>query len=128
MNSNATNLGKIIVVVLLGMMPFTASGFWIAFFMQDVQKLPTLTVAVHLLPMAIAGLAWNVVAGRILHKVNNTLIMIFGTLCFLAASLLLSFMRIDSSYWAFIFPALVLNVAGADLQFNVANVSPASLD
>lgn len=105
------------------MMGFTASGFWIAYYMQQLQKLSTLTVAVHLLPMAIAGLLWNVVASRILHVVNNTLIMVFGGVCFLAASLLFSFMGPDSSYWAFIFPALILNVAGADLQYNVGNVS-----
>ncbi len=104
-------------------MSFQATGFWIAFFMQQVQKLSTLNVAVRLLPMAIAGLAWNVLAGRILHKVNNTLLMIFGSVSYLAAALLFSFMEADSNYWAFIFPALVLNVAGADLQFNVANVS-----
>ncbi|KAK6065839.1 WD domain-containing protein [Seiridium cupressi] len=116
------NFSLVIITILLGMMGFTASGFWIAFYMQSVQQLPTITVAVHLLPMAIAGLTWNVVAGHILHKVNNTLIMIGGSLCFLAASLLLAFMKSDSSYWAFIFPALILNVAGADFNFNVANM------
>lgn len=90
--------------------------------MQQVQKLSTLNVAVRLLPMAIAGLLWNILAGRILHKVNNTLLMIFGAVSFLGAALLFSFMGPDSNYWAFVFPALVLNVAGADLQFNVANV------
>ncbi|KAH8681577.1 major facilitator superfamily domain-containing protein [Xylariales sp. PMI_506] len=116
------NFSLCIIVVLLGMMAFTASGFWVAYFMQEVLKLQTIMVAVHLLPMAVAGLLWNVVAAHILHKVNNTAIMIFGSLCFLAASLLFSFMKIDSLYWAFIFPALILNVAGADLQFNVANM------
>jgi predicted MFS family arabinose efflux permease len=104
-------------------MSFQATGFWVAFFMQQVQHLSTLNVAVRLLPMAIAGLLWNILAGRILHRVNNTLIMIFGALSYVAAALLFSFMRADSNYWAFVFPALVLNVAGADLQFNVANVS-----
>jgi hypothetical protein len=107
------------------MMGFTASGFWIAYFMQSVQMLPTIMVAVHLLPMAVAGLAWNVVAAYILHMVNNTAIMIFGSLCFFAANMLFSFMKESSNYWAFIFPALILNVGGADLNFNVANVSVA---
>lgn len=80
-------------------------------------------VAVHLLPQAIAGLLWNVVAGRIMHRINNTVIMIFGATCYLAANLLLSFIKIETSYWALMFPALILIVAGADLQFNVGNVS-----
>lgn len=104
-------------------MSFQATGFWLAFFMQQVQKLSALNVAVRLLPMAIAGLLWNILAGRILHKVNNTYLMIFGAVSYLAAALLFSFMEAGSNYWVFVFPALVLNVAGADLQFNVANVS-----
>ncbi|KAI3332128.1 MFS general substrate transporter [Xylariaceae sp. AK1471] len=116
------NFSLIIIVVLLGNMSFQATGFWVAFFMQQVQHLSTLNVAVRLLPMAIAGLLWNVLAGRILHRVNNTLIMIFGAVSYVGAALLFSFMRADSNYWALIFPALVLNVAGADLQFNVANM------
>ncbi|KAI0106287.1 major facilitator superfamily domain-containing protein [Nemania sp. FL0031] len=116
------NFSLIIIVVILGNMSFQTTGFWVAFFMQQAQRLSTLNVAVRLLPMAIAGLIWNIIAGRILHRVNNTLIMIFGAAGYLAAALLFSFMRVDSNYWAFIFPALVLNVAGADLQFNVANM------
>ncbi|KAI2624148.1 MFS general substrate transporter [Hypoxylon sp. NC1633] len=118
------NFSLIIVVVLLGTMAFTGSGFYVSFFLQEIKQLSTLMVAVYLLPMAIAGIIWNVIAGRILHKVNNTIIIIFGALCYLAANLLFSFMKADSNYWAFMFPALVLNVAGADFQFNVANVSP----
>jgi len=113
---------QIIIVVVLGNMSFQATGFWVAFFMQQVQNLRTLDIAVRLLPMAIAGLLWNVLAGQILHRVNNTLIMILGAASYVGAALLFSFMRADSNYWAFVFPALVLNVAGADLQFNVANV------
>ncbi|KAI0889029.1 MFS general substrate transporter [Annulohypoxylon maeteangense] len=116
------NFSLIIAVVLLGTMGFTSSGFWTAFFLQEIKQYSTLMVAVHLLPMAIAGLIWNIIAGRILHVVNNTLIMIIGAICYLGASLLFSFMKPDSNYWAFMFPALILNVAGADFQFNVANM------
>ncbi|KAI1142396.1 MFS general substrate transporter [Hypoxylon sp. FL0543] len=116
------NFSLIIAVVLLGTMSFTSSGFWTAFFLQEIKQYSTLMVAVHLLPMAIAGLIWNIVAGRILHRVNNTAIMVFGAVCYLGASLLFSFMKPESNYWAFMFPALILNVAGADFQFNVANM------
>ncbi|KAI1763662.1 MFS general substrate transporter [Hypoxylon sp. FL1150] len=116
------NFSLIIGVVLLGMMSFTSDSFWMAFFLQEIKQFSTLMVAVHLLPMAIAGLLWNIVAGHILHRVNNTVIMIGGSVCYLAASLLLSFMRTDTSYWAMMFPALILNDAGADFQFNVANM------
>ncbi|EMR61403.1 putative major facilitator superfamily protein [Eutypa lata UCREL1] len=117
------NFSFIMLVVLLGNMGFTSISFWAAFFMQDLQRLSTLNIAVRMLPMAIGGLIWNIIAGRILHRVNNTVLMAFGSVCYLAASLLVSFMKPDSNYWAFMFPTFVLNVAGADFQFNVANVS-----
>jgi predicted MFS family arabinose efflux permease len=110
------------IVVILGSMAFISANFWLSFFMQELQGLDPLTVALHLLPQAIAGILWNIIAGQILHVVNNTVIAAVGAACYLVSSLLLSFMRPDSLYWAFIFPALVLNVVGADFQFNVANV------
>ncbi|OTB08198.1 hypothetical protein M426DRAFT_317302 [Hypoxylon sp. CI-4A] len=116
------NFSLIIAVIAFGTMGFTSCSFWNAFFLQQLQQMSTLMVAVHLLPMAIAGLLWNVVAGKILHRVNNTAIMVFGAICYLASSLLFSFMKPESNYWAFMFPALILNVAGADFQFNVANM------
>jgi len=109
-------------VTILGFMSFTSASFWLAFFFQEVLDLPPLDVAVRLLPQAIAGLTWNVVAGILLHRVNNALIMAAAALCYVASMALLSLMRPDSSYWAYSFPYLVLSVVGADFQFNVANV------
>lgn len=104
-------------------MSFQASSFYLAFFMQEIRGYDPLSVAVHLLPQAIAGLLWNVLIGYTLHRVNNTLIIAVGSLSYLAANILLSLMHADSSYWAFMFPALILNVVGADFQTNVSNVS-----
>ena len=105
-------------------MSFTAASFWLAFFMQEMQGLEPLIIAVHFLPQAIAGLIWNVVAGSVLHRINNTLIMAVAALCYTVSTVLLSLTKPDSSYWAFMFPYLVLSVVGADFQFNVANVRP----
>lgn len=92
--------------------------------MQNVLGFSSLKVAVHLLPMAIGGIIVNIIAGLILHKVNNKLLTGIGALSYLGSVLLLATMKVDSSYWAFIFPALLLSVIGADLEFNVANVCP----
>lgn len=114
-------------ITVAGFMAFQAASFYLAYYMQQVRHWGALSIAVHLLPQAIAGLIWNVLIGYILHKVNNTLLMAAGALSYLVANILLSFMKEDSNYWAFIFPALVLNVVGADFQFNVANVSRGTL-
>jgi len=104
-------------------MSFSTSAFWLSLFMQNVLKYSAIQVAIHLLPQAIGGILVNVVAGFILHRVNNKILTGIGALAYLGSVILLATMKEDSSYWAFIFPALILSVIGADLQFNVANVS-----
>ena len=81
-----------------------------------------LMTAVHLLPMAVSGIIVNVIAGLILHRVSNKLLMYVGTLAYFVAFLLFGVNRASSSYWAFCFPALTIQVIGADLEFNVANM------
>ncbi|KAK4125915.1 MFS general substrate transporter [Parathielavia appendiculata] len=96
--------------------------FWLAFFMQELQRLSPITAAVQLLTQAIAGLIYNVIAGSVLHCINNTLVLALGSSTYVASNALMALMRPDSPYWAFIFPALILSVVGADFQFNVANM------
>jgi MFS family permease len=103
-------------------MSFSTSAFWLSLYMQNVLSFSALTVAVHLLPQAIGGIVVNIIAGLVLHKVSNKLLVGIGALSYLASVLLLATMNVGSSYWAFIFPALLLSVIGADLQFNVANM------
>lgn len=76
----------------------------------------------HLVPMILGGIMWNMLAAKILHRVNNTLIMAFGSAGYIAAGLLFAFMKRDSLYWALMFPGMILTVAGGDLQNNVVNV------
>jgi len=118
---------QINVVVLLGFMSFTTSAFWLSLYMQNVLGFSALKVAIHLLPQAIGGIAVNIVAGFVLHKVDNKVLTGIGALSYLLAVTLLAIMKEDSSYWAFIFPSLLLSVIGADLQFNVANVCLSTL-
>ncbi|KAF2861163.1 major facilitator superfamily transporter [Piedraia hortae CBS 480.64] len=109
-------------ILMMGFMAFTPASFFIALYFQDVLHMSALQVAVHLLPMAIMGLLVNIVAGLILHKVSNKLIMLASTVCYCVAFLLLAVNRKSSSYWTFAFPSFCLVVIGADLQFNVANM------
>lgn len=116
------NFTLLIVSLVFGFMAFQSSAFWLALFLQQIQRRDPLDVALHLLPQTIAGLTWNIVAGLILHKANNTLLHGIGAVSYIIASLLLALMGPDSSYWAFTFPALIINVVGADFQFNVVNM------
>ncbi|KAK4448142.1 major facilitator superfamily-domain-containing protein [Podospora aff. communis PSN243] len=116
------NFTFIILACLPGYMAFLSSNIWLAFFMQDLQRLAPLDVAVRLIPQAVAGLLYNIIAGNVLHRINNTFLIAVGSTSYVASNVLLALMRPESPYWAFIFPSLILSVVGADFQFNVANM------
>jgi hypothetical protein len=118
----ALTVAQIILSCLPGYMAFLSSNFWLAFFMQDLQRLAPLDVAVRLIPQAVAGLLYNIIAGNVLHRINNTFLIALGSASYVASNVLLAVMQPTSPYWAFIFPSLILSVVGADFQFNVANM------
>lgn len=111
------------ITFCLGYMGFASVTFWLALYMQEIKNLSALMVAVQLLPMVVNGVLVNVVCGLILHKVSNKLLMAIGAVSYTAALLILSFLKVNAPYWAFIFPGLILVVVGADIEFNVVNVS-----
>lgn len=111
------------LIFCLGFMGFASVTFWISLYMQELKHLSALLVAVQLLPMVVSGTLVNVVCGFVLHKISNKLLMGIGAVGYTAALLTLSFLREDAPYWAFIFPGLILVVVGADIEFNVVNVS-----
>jgi MFS family permease len=116
------NFALSLAILSLGNLAFTPGSFFIALYFQEIWNMSALQVAVHVLPMAVMGIIVNVFAGMVLHKVSNKLLMLIGTIAYTVAFLLLAFNRQSSSYWAFSFPAFVLMVVGADLEFNVANM------
>lgn len=117
------NFSIALAILMLGFMAFTPGSFFIALYFQRVWHLSPLGVAIRLLPMVVSGITVNIIAGLVLHRVSNKLLMYIGTSAYFIAFLLLAFNREDSSYWAFCFPSFLIVVMGADLEFNVANVS-----
>jgi MFS family permease len=103
-------------------MSFAVCDFWLTLFMQSVLHDSPLSIGLHLLPATIGNIAMNIVAALILDRVNNRLLMGIASICLTISAILLATMRANSSYWAFIFPLLILSVVGADLIFNVGNV------
>ncbi|GAB7365330.1 hypothetical protein MBLNU230_g6410t1 [Neophaeotheca triangularis] len=116
------NFSLVLAILMLGFMAFTPATFFLALYFQDVGNMSALMVAVHLLPMAIVGIIVNAIAGLILHRVSNKLLLYIGTICYTIAFLLIAVNRRSNSYWSLAFPSLILNVIGADLEFNVANM------
>ncbi|KAL4950441.1 major facilitator superfamily domain-containing protein [Aspergillus filifer] len=124
--SDGWKTGHLIPTTLLSTTSLISSNFWLALFLQEQQHLSPLPVAVRLLPQVIFAVLANIVAANILHRVNNTAIMAFGAAMYVLANALLAVQSPNAIYWAFIFPSLITNVLGLDLQFNVANSLPSN--
>lgn len=118
------NFSQLMATFCLGFMGFSAVTFFLSLYLQEVKHLTALDITVRLLPMVVSGVTVNVICGLILHRVSNKLLTGIGALAYTASFLILSFMKEEAIYWAYIFPALILVVVGADIQFNVTNVGP----
>ncbi|KAL4989259.1 major facilitator superfamily-domain-containing protein [Aspergillus falconensis] len=116
------NFSLVIILLATGNAAFTASSFWLCLYLQRMQSLSALWIAIYLLPQNINGLLVNFICSLILHRVSHRVLMGVGAISYLGSFLLLALLQeIRLYYWAFVFPALLLAVIGADLQFNVAN-------
>ncbi|KAL4742901.1 major facilitator superfamily [Aspergillus similis] len=116
------NFSLVIILLASGNAAFTASSSWLCLYLQRMQSLSSLWIAIYLLPQNINGLLVNFVCSLILHRVSHRVLMGVGAISYLGSFLLLALLQeIRLYYWEFIFPALLLAVVGADLQFNVAN-------
>ncbi|EPS31963.1 hypothetical protein PDE_06922 [Penicillium oxalicum 114-2] len=116
------NFSLLMANFCLGFMGFSAVTFFLSLYLQEIKHLSALDITVRLLPMVVSGVLVNVVCGLVLHRVSNTLLVGVGSLAYLASFLILSFMKQEAIYWAYVFPALVLVVVGADISFNVTNM------
>lgn len=116
------NFSLLIAILSLGFFGFPVGMFWISLYMQTVLRYTPISVALHLLPCAISGIAINIIAGAFLHRVSNKLLMGVGAVAYTISFALYAANRFGDSYWALIFPGAVITVFGADFQFNVCNM------
>ncbi|ESZ94062.1 hypothetical protein SBOR_5538 [Sclerotinia borealis F-4128] len=116
------NFTLCVICMGFGYMSFITNEFWIALYMQDVQHYTPLQIATRMLPQAVAGVFWSFLGQWLVQKVYGTIVMGIGSVMYLAGAVLLLFVEKDTSYWLFLFPALVITVIGADFQFIVANL------
>ncbi|QSZ30035.1 hypothetical protein DSL72_004553 [Monilinia vaccinii-corymbosi] len=112
----------LLIILLLAFLSFPALYFFTSLFLQHLFGYSALRTAVCLLPSAFTGLLVNTLAGNLLHRVSNKLLMAIGATGFTLAFLLVALQRSGDSYWALTFPALILVVVGTDFEFNVVNM------
>jgi hypothetical protein len=116
------NFSLLLAILLLGFVSFTPAGFFLSLYFQRVYHTSSIMTAVYLLPMAVAGLLVNIVAGAILHRVSNKLLMGIAALSYTLAYLLFALNKTSYPYWAMLFTGQIFTVIGVDLQFNVVNM------
>lgn len=109
-------------ILLLGFLAFNSASFWVSLYFQRVYHATSIMTAVYLLPMAVAGTLVNVVAGIVLHRVSNKLLMGIATCSFTLAYLLFALNKTSFPYWAMLFTGQIFSVVGVDLEFNVVNM------
>jgi nitrate/nitrite transporter NarK len=112
-----------VLCVFFGYMSFMTNLFWISLYMQSVQQLSSLHIAIRLLPQALVGFIWSYIGQALVSKIPGKIIMGIGGVAYLVGAALQIFVRQDTSYWLLLFPSLCITVIGADFQFIVSNVS-----
>ena len=118
------NFTLCVLSTLFGYMSFITNQFWISLYMQQIQRIAPLHIAVRLLPQAITGIAWSYIGQYLASRMNGTTVMGVGAFAYLVGATLLIFVEERTSYWRFLFPALCITVLGADFQFIISNVRP----
>ncbi|RYN15911.1 hypothetical protein AA0112_g12694 [Alternaria arborescens] len=90
------------------------------YWFQDYQGHSVIQTTLRFLPNGITGILVATVTGQILSRVPGDYILTFSTICVSISSLLFAIpIPVDTTYWAYGFPAMVLCVSGADTIFPV---------
>jgi MFS family permease len=91
-------------------------------YFQDIMSASPLQVVAWFAPLGVAGLLISVLEGFILHLVPGRVLLVIPGLGAVGSQLLLVFVPLGGSYWAWIFPAMVLGTIGLDLSTNLMTV------
>ncbi|KAF8854768.1 MFS general substrate transporter, partial [Acephala macrosclerotiorum] len=99
-----------IACVGFGYMSFITNAFWIMLYMQDIQSISPLLIAVKLLPQVFAGIVWSYLGQYLVSRWSGKVVMGIGGVGYAVGATLIFFMKRDSGYWVFLFPALCITV------------------
>ncbi|RYN27001.1 hypothetical protein AA0114_g12590 [Alternaria tenuissima] len=90
------------------------------YWFQDYQGHSVIQTTLRFLPNGITGILVATITGQILSRVPGDYILTFSTICVSISSMLFAIpIPVDTTYWAYGFPAMVLCVSGADTIFPV---------
>ncbi|SPO05254.1 related to multidrug resistance protein [Cephalotrichum gorgonifer] len=104
---------------------YGAFGVWLfysSFYIELVMKQAPLTTAVWYVPQVVGGLLIGSVGGATLHHFSGRVLFIISGVGHVLCSLLFAIMPAGSTYWPYVFPAMICSTIGIDVTYTVSNV------
>lgn len=117
----APTLSPLLGMVFLLWLTFNVFSYFATLWIQEVQRLDSLEAAVRFIPMVVAGIFFNLVAGFAMSRIHALWLIVSGGIGGAGSCLILALINKDTSYWAGLFPAFILTVA-TDLVFPCAQL------
>lgn len=96
---------------------FTTSAY-----LPSAYGISNVTLAAWFAPMAVGGFLIATCSGRVMHRLQPTILLLFSGFAWLTAPLLLALGSPSAGYWPFVFPAMVCGTLGIDLTFTISTV------
>lgn len=81
-----------------------------------------LQIVAWFIPLFVGGMIIATVGGFVLHILSGTILMLIAGVAWVIAPLLFAVMPPGASYWAFVFPAMIMATVGIDISFNITNI------
>ncbi|RKO86696.1 major facilitator superfamily domain-containing protein, partial [Blyttiomyces helicus] len=104
-------------VAFCGWGAFNSFVFYATLFFQNVQQTTPLETTARFIPMAVVGVAVNVVMAMSVAKIPGRILLMIAMAAFTGSSVLFALSAADQNYWSMPFPALCLVVVGADTLY-----------
>ncbi|KXJ88894.1 major facilitator superfamily domain-containing protein [Microdochium bolleyi] len=122
----APSFSALVWVVLLSYMSFGVAQWYAVLWQQSLRHASVLETGIRFVPFGLASLLAVFAAAWLMSRVAAQWIMAVGVGAALAASLLLATMPVSQTYWAQVFPAMVLSGFCPDFVYVAAQVIASS--
>ncbi|KZO90441.1 MFS general substrate transporter [Calocera viscosa TUFC12733] len=117
----APNFGMILGLVFCAWWGFNAMTYFETVYYQLVLQLSPIQTALRILPMGIAGIGINVLAGYLISRLRPVWLIALGLVGSLAAPVIFAFVQPQYNYWWMMFWVMLFTV-GPDAAYAVANI------
>ncbi|KAJ3003365.1 hypothetical protein HKX48_001796 [Thoreauomyces humboldtii] len=100
-------------------------GIWIYFlwiFIETLRDATPLTGTAFCAPVAISGVSASIATGRLLGYLHTSYVMMISMCAFTIGTILIATAPIDQTYWAQMFPSIVIMPWGMDMSFPAATI------